>query len=600
MSVVPAFESVAVIGDNARLIAEICSLFTRSNKYVPVLDAPRMTRDDWTNEVIRRRNAIVMAQSKRVVLADVSAEVAKHLTHRWPADMFVTANSIGEAATTLRGWTKARTDSLHWGSCNLGVGLLLARRSKKVLDTSEAAVSPLITFVPGKSNLLIACEKGESLAEIAASNLAYATGAAFLIFPQLPKNEHDEWLDEVYALESGGDISGRFAEIRERARRWLPEFDFSKYRQVLFVTDDFPWGIATPECPTTHMFSYPDFGRSVVEGIWASSNPTRSARNALLVDPHQVAGSEIRTTAEALHKNGTMVRIQSGLRATVNQVQMLIETLPFDVIVLSTHAGDVSGDRVTYEYTDSEGLRRRFVIDEAVGFGYDPITDKVSVQQYERFHELDGVNWMDSTAKKNLYVGTAVLSWTKLGDLIERQKYKVASHPIQRVAGSMGLKMNDNVWIPMIHGLAPNAAPVIVNNACSSWHQLSQRFTYAGARAYVGTLFPVTDVEAQEVGAHLFVNHLGRALPEALWTSQNAVYQGVGRRPYAMVGLPFCSIRPNTTNPVPHLVKSYKDAIDEYERKKAKNSAEDVKENSERYMQFLVEDYQDFKRHIRL
>lgn len=405
----PRFEKVAIVGDKPSLVAEVASLFTCSRRYLPIIDGPRMTRTDWSNEVIRRSNVLVKAQIRRVVLADVPIEATKHLSLDWPNGTFISVSSAGEATAALKGWTKAPKEILAWGSENLGVGLLIARRSKKLLQTAEG-VSPTTSFVSGGAHLLIACETGNELAQIVASNLAFATDAAFLVLPQLTDEERDQWLEEIYAIGSGGDVSGRFAIICDRVRRRLPDFEFKKFKQVLFVTNGFPWGIAVPESATTHMFGYPDFGRCIVEGIWASHYPSRSARNALLIDPQQVTGSEIEIIAKSLHKNGTLVRLQAGPVATVNKVSMLVETLPFDLIVLATHTGDVPGERVTYEFKDSEGLPRRLVIDHAVGFGYDPNTDKVLVQEFNRFHELDGVDWTDSVAKKKLYVGTAIPS----------------------------------------------------------------------------------------------------------------------------------------------------------------------------------------------
>ena len=598
MIAIPPIEKVAIVGDKPRLVAEIASLFTRPRRYLPVIDGPRMTRSDWSNEVSRRFNALLRAQSRRVVLADLPVDQTQHLSRDWPDGTFISVTSAKEAEEALKGWVKGPSEKMAWGSDNLGVGLLLARRSKKYLQTASG-VSPTTSSICGGAHLLIACEAGDELAQITASNLAFATDAAFLVLPELTDEERDEWLEEIYAIGSGGDGSGRFAVICKRVRQRLPDFEFEKFKQVLFVTNGFPWGIAVPESATTHMFSYPDFGRSVVEGIWASCHPSGGARNALLIHPQQVAGSEIESIGESLSKNGTLVRVQAGPQATVHKVRMLIETLPFDIIVLSTHAGDIPGERATYEFKDSEDISRRLVIDHAVGLGYDQKTDKVLVQQFERFHELDGVDWTDSTAKAKLYVGTAIRSWLALGDILERQKYKVASEKVPRVIGSMGLQMHDHIWIPMIHGFSPSCSPVVINNGCSSWHRLSMTFTFAGARAYVGTLFPVTEVEAQEVGGSIFQKQLGASLPTALWASQNGVYGRQDRRPYAMVGLPFCSIRPNTINSVAYVAKEYRKAIAVYTRMAEDSPFVEIKENAQRFKEFLLEDWQAFASRFR-
>ena len=593
MSVIPQFETIAIVGDKPTLVAEIASLFTRPKRYLPIIDGPRMTRSDWRNEVIRRTNALAKSQVRRVVLADLHGDSAEHLSGNGPERMFISVSSVDEAATALKGWVKCPSERMIWGSDNLGVGLLLARRFKKRLQL-DSRVSPAITDVSGGTHLLIACEGGDELAQITASNLAFATDASFLVIPQLAENERDEWLEEMYLLDSGSDVSERFVAIRERARSRLPALEFRKYKQVLFVTNGFPWGIAIPECATTHMFSYPDFGRCVVEGLWVSHHSSRGARNALLIHPQQIEGSEIEGIAQSLYKNNTLVRVQRGPQASVAEINLLIETLPFDIIVISTHAGDVPGERATYEYKDSEGRSRRLVIDHAVGFGYDPKTDKFLVQQFQRFHELDGVDWTDRTAKENLYVGTAIKTWEALGDVLEQNKYKVASEKIQRVIGSMALQMHDGLWFPMIQGFSRSCSPVIVNNACSSWHQLSKRFAFAGARAYVGALFPVTEIEAQEVGISIFSKYLGVALPTALSKSQNAVYGSQGRRPYAMVGLPFCSVPLNTVDSYGYLAEEYRAAIAAYARKAEESTFTDIKENSIRYKQFLLDDFNVF------
>lgn len=597
MAIVPTFETVAIVGDKPTLVAELASLFTRAGRYLAVMDGPRMSRPDASNEVIRRTNALVKVRPRRILLAELPQSAMQAMSVGWSPEMAVSVSTVEAAGQALKGLTNVPSEKMPWCDNNLGVGLLLARRAKKQLQTSIKPSSNT-TFVPGSRSLLVVCEDGEELAQISASCFAFATGGAFLVIPHLMPDERDEWLEELYALESGGDVSSRFANIRGRVRARLPTFEFGNYKQVLFVTSGFPWGIAVNECATTHMYNYPDFGRSMVEGLCAAQNASRSARNALLIDPAKVEGSEIQAIAKTLANNGTLVRVQAGPRATAHRIQTLIDTLPFDIIVLSTHAGDAPGERATYEYIDSEGLNRRLVIDHARSISYDPGTGKFVVQEYERFHELDGVDWSDARAKAKLHVGTAISSWSMIGDMAERNKYKVASATIQRVIGSMALQMHDHIWIPMIQGFPPSAAPFVLNNACLSWHELSQRFMFAGARAYIGTLFPVMDAEAQEVGKRIFRDQIGVFLPIALWATQKAVYRNQGRWPYVMVGLPFGIVRPNIVQSVGYMAQEYMLAIAEYDAKYMNSPFADTRENAARYRDFLRDDFASFTQNI--
>lgn len=597
MAIVPIFETVSIVGDKPQFIAELASLFTRPGRYLAVMDTPRMSRPDASNEVIRRTNALVRAKPHHVLFADLPSSALQAMSDAWGSGVSTSVTTVEAATRALKGLVKGPSEQMLWGDSNLGIGLLLARRSKQQLRISPES-SSFITFVSGSHHLLVVCEDGDELAQISASCLAFATEASFLVIPHLEKIERDEWLDELYALGSGGDVSSRFADICLRVRARLPAVDFDNYKQVLFVTSGFPWGIAVPECATTHMYNYPDFGRSMIDGIWAAQNFSCSARNALLVDPAKVEGAEIQAIIKSLGENGTLVRVQAGVLATVHQIQTLIDTLPFDIVVISTHAGDAPGERATYEYVDSEGISRRLVVDHAMSIGYDHSTNKYQVGNYFRFHELDGVAWADTKAKARLYVGSAIESWLKLGDLIERNSYKVASESIPRVAGSMALQMHDHIWIPMFHGLPPSAAPFILNNACSSWHELSQRFMFAGARAYIGTLFPVTEAEAQEIGRRIFQDQIGVFLPKALWETQNAVYGDHGRRPYVMVGLPFSVVRPNIVNSASYMAQQYKSAIEEYETKSMASPFSEIRERSVRYCDFLRNDFDKFTLYI--
>lgn len=432
------------------------------------------------------------------------------------------------------------------------------------------------------------------------ANLAFASDASFHVFPELPENERDSWLEEIYALGTGGDVTGRLDDIARRARTHLGQFDFGKYKTVLFVTAGFPWGLAVPEAPTTHMYRYPDFGRAVIEGLWASQRAERSARTALLVDPQTVTGSEMSAINRALLKNGTLTRVVRGPAATQIRVQFLLDLMPHDIIVLSSHAGDAPGERITYEYPDADGRQRRLVVDRAMGFGYDRFDDKVSVMTYHRFVSLDGVDWRDKEGKAALPVGSAILSWGAIGGPIDRNDYIVEQHTIPRVVGSMAIQLHDGIWLFASHGFAPDSAPLFINNSCWSWHELSERTAFAGARGYVGSLFPITDAEAQEVGQAMFGKHLGEALPRALWLSQRDVYAQSLRRPNVMVGLPFVAIRPNTTDAVSFTRKAYLDGVAHWSARANDSPHEEIRQNARRYSAFLAEDLKSFQQNRQL
>jgi hypothetical protein len=285
--------------------------------------------------------------------------------------------------------------------------------------------------------------------------------------------------------------------------------------------------------------------------------------------------------------------------ANIATVQNLIDLLPHDIIVLSSHAGDAPGTRLAYEFADSAGRQRTLVVDEAAGFGFDPREDKFRVTQYIRFHSLDGVPWTDKQAKAELPVGTAINDWLNLTEgALGRRNDLTHEKPIPRVHGSMGIALSDGTWFFVSHGFAPGSSPLIVNNSCWSWHEIAQRATFAGARGYIGCLVPIIGPEAEGVAEGIFSRYLGKPLPLALWLAQEQVYSDSLRRPYVMVGLPCVSIQRVTSNPITFIENAYLRGIERWSKVERMSPHMELRENARRYGTFLVEDLQLFRNEL--
>jgi hypothetical protein len=210
--------------------------------------------------------------------------------------------------------------------------------------------------------------------------------------------------------------------------------------------------------------------------------------------------------------------------------------------MISTHCGDAPGWRWTYQFTDRDGKDRTLVIDLAIDVTVVPGDEKLHVTQFTKFVSIDGVDWNDPDRNSKVIVGNAIL------DYLERTKNQEGLQPtkkeeIERVPGSAALRMYDGNFIVLPRPLADNGTPIVLNNACVSWHRLSGTFIFANARAYIGTLFSVTDVEAQEVAKRLLDRHFGKPLAVALWQTQREVYKDSMRSPYVLVGPHFQRLR---------------------------------------------------------
>jgi hypothetical protein len=124
--------------------------------------------------------------------------------------------------------------------------------------------------------------------------------------------------------------------------------------------------------------------------------------------------------------------------------------------------------------------------------------------------------------------------------------------------------MYDHQLLIVPSQLASHNTPIVINNACLSWHQLAHTFTFMNARAYMGTIFEVFDIEAFEVMKLLFTKYFDRPLSVALWHAQNKVYGDSVKRPYVMTGPHFQRLRTVPGSKVDYLGRMLVGLHDDY------------------------------------
>jgi hypothetical protein len=361
--------------------------------------------------------------------------------------------------------------------------LLRALRSKSRIVFADQP-SPVET-IASKSGHLVVCEEGNELSQVIAANYAFALGAGMHLIPEVKKEKAEALLEDLYSVYDQRETSQTDAMdlIKQRLRDFCGLLPVPDGGSITFVTGDLPFGFGFPEVPSTHLFKYPDLGIAVVNGL-AAEQPTASGLSvAVMVDPEATEASEIDAAVRLLPPRGTFVRGYRGPAANVTSVTEMMELFPYDLLLIATHCGDVPGYRWTYEFLDSEGIERTLVVDIALGVGHTDDDNLLSVTQYMRFVSLDGVDWRDHERKKQLYVGTAMWDFHDRLGSEDDELQPVKKETVPRVLGSAALKMFDNNLIVLPRSLAGEGTPIIINNACVSWHELSARLTFSNARA---------------------------------------------------------------------------------------------------------------------
>jgi hypothetical protein len=436
----------------------------------------------------------------------------------------------------LRSTDHLRPDPLIWGRDRIGIGLLKALRSRGDILFADDPSPP--EHVPPKSDHLVVCEDGNDLSQVIAANYALAMRAGLYLIPAIDEAVSEQILERFYDLyeERRTSPTEVLESLKAQLRDLCGPLPILAGGSITFVTGRLPYGFGFPEAPSTHLFKYPDLGIAVINGLAAEQPKTRGVSVAVLVDPETTDAPEIEAAEKLLPPRGMFLRCYNGANANVRAVTEMVERFPYDLLIIATHCGDASGYRWTYEFTDSEGFARRLVVDIAIGVAPTDEPEMLKVTQFLRFVALDGVDWYDPGKEQTLYVGRAIL------DFLAQTRQDPPLQPVKketipRVVGSAVLRMHDHNYMSVPRPIADQGTPILINNACCSWHRLAETYMFCNARTYVGTLFQVSTSEAHDVVVKLLDKHFGKPLPAALWSAQREVYGDGVRRPYIMTGV---------------------------------------------------------------
>lgn len=541
----PAVQSTVVIGDDAQLLAQVSCQLARRGKYLPVLDGPRLTRPDAVAEVTRRRNAIAKASANAVVFAAMPAATVASFRLQGTSTSVVQVAAFADVQA-LRASVSHKAPPLDWGRDRVGIGLLLALRQQRQIVFSDQA-SPR-SGVASSNGHLVVCEEGEPISEVIAANYAFALDAGLCLIPEIDRHESKKLLEGLYDDSSQSLVLSRF---KTRLRELALDIPIERGGSVTFISRELPFGFAFHEVPSTNLFSYPDLGISVLNGFLAEEQGTPGVGVAVLVDPEKAAAPEIEAAGKLLPPRKIFVRGYRGRGATVQSFRQMLESFPYDLLLIATHCGNVPGMRWTYEFVDSEGHQRRLVVDVAISVGTtdefkggstDPEDRLLDVVQQDHFVSIDGVDWHDPDRDKKVRLGPAMQDFVRMTTEKDSPLMPIAREEVDRIVGSAGLQLSDHTYIGIPRPLACNGAPIVINNACTSWHELAGMFTFCNARAYIGTLVSVTTSEAHDIAVKLLGQHFGKPLAVALWRAQNEVYRDESgsdtvRRPYVLTGV---------------------------------------------------------------
>lgn len=519
-----------VIAGNASIARSLSEKFTGSKYYFAIMEEPWVLRPDAKNEIIRRNNLLHFIPHEHLILAgcgDKTRELfMKHFPRKYHRRVIVIEEDAG---------------------IDKFMGILKKYLNKSTVDKQYIDLSELQHLATSEQIAVI--EESGSIGEVIAENFCIANGYKILKVEEVTKKLADEveellrnWNlaeDSLIRKEAKDEL---FKIFRNRVGK-LEEFEF---KRVVFFTNGIPYGILPFRFPVAHFLLERDLGLQILRGYKRINEGNSSFALSMICDPGDIPNTESVGIKKKFKTSGINILDLSGANAQPYRFMHLIERYPFDFIMISSHAGELSGKRITSKVTSSKGIINDVVYDLYACFALQPGEDKVTVTELIIPISIDGILWTDKKQLRdndrarhfNFEEFRKDLNYDKKEKIIktEDRKGRKFSNALQLYKGS---------WIPALHSVGDSRYPIIFNNACSSWIEMANRFLFAGASVYIGTTKDINTTIASDCGIKFIEFALKqKSMLFSLYRAQKTFVRELGYSPYLYWGHPDISLRP--------------------------------------------------------
>ena len=507
MNSVVNIQRLVIVTDDVRMGAAISSKFIERGGYVTVLEGPRLRRPDYTNEVIRLVNIINRISPTMIMYAKQPTRASK-LVNTYLNIPFVHINNpkdLDKLEINYEPWKDGELEGIA-----------------KILHTTHHS--------PSKEKLAVLCDNNKDIVSVIAANYAIAHGADY--FPiATPDKFSEEVIERLNDISSIGDHAIRRIDVgslSEEIRAFIPqEILDNQYDKILFVTDGVPYSLALPDrvvvCSDIINFGQ-NIAHNLFDHLWSRS--VKGGVTGLFVaNTSMSTDREDELVAEALLKAKGFSKTVYGKDTRITEWE--ITTLPYDFLYIATHGNQIQGVENTYSITGQDKQTHLVVTKEGIGSA----SRVVFIESIDG-HVRGSSDW--SVRDANIW-----------GWFIKKHiMTKKMPDPTSSTSTSLRMRqlfLGDDKEPGMMSPvsfdrLASAQRPLVMVSACGSWTDLSRRFMYAGATAYIGTLWPITDSTAIKFAEAFFPKLFDMDLLDAFTQSKQSLANDLDRLTYAISG----------------------------------------------------------------
>lgn len=390
-----------------------------------------------------------------------------------------------------------------------------------------------------KNEGLIVIENRDRCSTVIAINYALSINADIEII-SVPKIKNNEVNDLIKDWKS--NVENAFNNLSALIYPTIEHIKFDLYKYATFFTTEIPYSLILKNSISfTHVNVdvNPDF--FIFNNIYNESFEQFST--ALIFSPIEFEDEETTFIINQLEKKNFYLQKLIGKEASAINLDFHISEFPFDLLHICSHGGEISGFNTTETYIDRNGDEHTIEYDEVVTFSPEQGKELIKVTTSMIWRVFDGMDWDSDEFKQKAYpqyIFTDMLNSIKSNKNKNRIK-------IESIYGSSSIKCYDFNFQAMFNLIASGLSPVIFNNTCWSWSNISIPFIASGARCYIGTLWAVKNEDAKTFAESFYEELNDQMISEVVFNSQKKLIGSESENTYIVWGLHFSTLKPGAS-----------------------------------------------------
>lgn len=548
-----------LITDDAVVGAMLSSVWSKKNQYFTLLTAPRMDRPDSDNEVIRILNVIARVRPAIIIAHNIDQRALDHLKKELSTPI-LTMSSIDDYSRFGHIYVE------EWSGLSETQAIKLLLDKRLEIEDSKKRV--------------IYCGKAD-IRNVIAANYAICHQAALQLL-QTDESWEKEIISDLNSIENA-DFSVReimIRQLQDKISNILPnEIKSSTFDKTLVVGHKIPFGLGLdPNQKVLYMESLllgQNLAHNMYESVWGENE--RLAPIGLFVEDREISiASEYNSFTEA-HTRAKGLPKKITTKGHVKLTELQLMCLPYDFLYIATHGKQLAGHKNEYEFVTDEGAKHAIVASIGSGeLGF--VAFKESVDGVEP----DSKDW-DPTIHGEIYMQFVKRHMMQREPLPSPVKSSSVMLPMRTLI--LGSEPGEQSPLSL-QRLASGQRAIVVANACGSWTDLIERFSFAGVAAYIGTLWPVKSGVAAAFASKFYEKLFDNPLDECFFEARSALATEIDRLNYVMTG----SFENKYDSTIPFTSNGLDEAVNRLERLLAvtqeriarfdANTPEDIKNNT--------------------